>query len=167
MSLIKYQHIYTFKDNLTTIDLLNDLTEFKNYLYSTSNYYKPPFTNLFIDISYIKFDNSFNSNYDVLDLSENSIFRVKKLNFNKKNFKYIQVNFGRYITINNFKIYNYLDNEIPFILWNKSSSTSNYDTYYDVSFSANLNNVENVVLEIYPDAIYKTNTTTTTTNTTY
>lgn len=167
MSLIKYQHIYTFKDNLTTIDLLNDLTEFKNYLYSTSNYYKPPFTNLFIDISYIKFDNSFNSNYDVLDLSENSIFRVKKINFNKKNFKYIQVNFGRYITINNFKIYNYLDNEIPFILWNKSSSTSNYDTYYDVSFSANLSNVENVVLEIYPDAIYKTNTTTTTTNTTY
>ncbi len=163
MSLIKYQHIYTFKDNLNTIDLSNDLIEFKNYLHRTNNSSKPTFTNTFTDISYISFDNLYNNNDDVLDLSENSIFRIKNLEFKKKIFKYIQIDFGRYVSLNQFKIYNYLNNEIPFILWRKTSINSNYDTQSDISFSANISHVSSIVVEIYPDASFNNNTIVTTT----
>ena len=147
MPYINYNNLYSVK-TLTSNDLIEDLSEFQK-LICNDNYTKNIYTDELKDISFIAFDNSLNE--DSIDLDNGRIENTSQISINPRKYRYIKLDFQRYITIYNVKLYDISYTPIPFILWTKSNNTNSYDISSDKVNEISLNNIETAVFEIYPD----------------
>ena len=147
MPYINYNNLYSVK-TLTSNDLIEDLSEFQK-LICNDNYTKNIYTDELKDISFITFDNSLNE--DSIDLDNGRIENTSQISINPRKYRYIKLDFQRYITIYNVKLYDISYTPIPFILWTKSNNTNSYDISSDKVNEISLNNIETAVFEIYPD----------------
>lgn len=155
MPLPEYSNIYSIQDNLTHIDLSGDFHKLKNYIDDSLTYSKPSIITYLNDVSFISFDNSLNTNnLDVLDLNQRKIYNTKTLRFSDIYYKYIRLNFGRLVTLNNLEIYDNNNSQLSFKLWTRSmekySQIISYDTSTDVSSSVTLSDVSSIVIETSP-----------------
>lgn len=146
MPYINYNNLYSVK-TLTSNELIEDLSEFQK-LICNDNYTKNIYTDELKDISFIAFDNSLNE--DSIDLDNGRIENTSQISINPRKYRYIKLDFQRYITIYNVKLYDISYTPIPFILWTKSNNTNSYDISSDKVNEISLNNIETAVFEIYP-----------------
>ena len=147
MPYINYSNLYSTK-TLTSEELIEDLSEFQKFI-CNDNYKKNIYIDELKDISFIAFDNSLNE--DSIDLDNGIIENISKISINPRKYRYIKLDFQRYITIYNVKLYDISYTPIPFILWTKSNNTNSYDISSDKVNEISLNNIETAVFEIYPD----------------
>ena len=107
------------------------------------------------DISNIKFISSTFNNVS-LDLSNGNINNVDKIRFSDSSIKYLKINFGRYVIIENMKFYTIENNFLSYRLHYKLPGIPIYQLYHGVDFSnsvsmdnssSDISGIDNMIVE--------------------
>ena len=107
------------------------------------------------DISNIKFISSTFNNVS-LDLSNGNINNVDKIRFSDSSIKYLKINFGRYVILENMKFYTIENNFLSYRLHYKLPGIPIYQLYHGVDFSnsvsmdnssTDISGIDNMIVE--------------------
>jgi len=121
------------------------------------------------DISNIKFISSTINNVS-LNLNNGNIDNIDKIRFSDSSIKYLKIEFGRYVSIEEMKFYTIENNFLSYRLYYKLPGIPIYNLYHGVDFSNSVSidtsNIDNMIVEfentvaipnIFQYTLHKTN----------
>ena len=145
----KYQYIFTLDRDLSVNDLLADYDSLRRYVCSGGQEKKQP-TNIceIYDISSIKFNkNPFNKN--AIDLNNNSIININKLNFKSQFCNYFKITPNRNLQFINLKLKTKNNANLSFAVFEYNTLNNVYNEIIDIcdSLSHTIEPSSNIVFK--------------------